>query len=100
MHIEIAAFFLVLLLGCAAFVFSVFLLTWRFLALLGRGLARLFGVSCAVDNRPAAVPHHPVHTRRWGRAGSVQVCPRPECRKLEHRPARYCSQCGHRFPDT
>jgi hypothetical protein len=100
MHIEIAAFFLVLLLGCAAFVFSVFLLAWRFLGLLGRGLSRLFGVSC----RGARGAHSSALLRqarslRRGLTTMERVCPRPECRKVEHRPARYCSQCGCRFPD-
>jgi len=89
---EIAAMLLLLLFGCAAFVISVVFIVGRIMAGMWRGFTWLAGGSCC-ETEPTARADRGWHT------GDGRVCPRPQCRKVEYRPARFCSQCGHRFPD-
>ncbi|MCH7703647.1 MAG: hypothetical protein IIB61_00925 [Planctomycetes bacterium] len=49
----------------------------------GRRFARLFGF------RTTAAPRH--------RNSKGRVCPRANCRRVEHRDARFCGQCGMRL---
>lgn len=79
-----------LVVGLAAFFFGLIYLVGQVIAgvllRISRGVSRLLGRPGAA--RPAdAVPDapHPL------------VCPRPTCRKVETRTARFCSQCGARM---
>lgn len=84
MQLDILGFFLVIVLGCAAFLFSIGFVIVQAFTFMGRTLYRaLFGGGWAGD--------------QGGEGGVLRVCPR--CRKAERRPARFCSQCGLRFPD-
>ncbi len=83
MHGEALLLVLMLLIGCVAFFFGIIYLVWSVLSWLGRGV------------------WHVIHPGRWSRTdgGPVislrrRVCRNPKCRKVEHRKARYCSQCG------
>lgn len=72
--------------GIAAFFFGILYMVCHGLASAGR---RLLGPVTGRGRRGhGAKPALPVG-RRAGR-----VCPNPGCRHVEHRPARYCSQCG------
>lgn len=51
--------------------------------LVGRQFARLFGV------RTKAAPRR--------RNSKARICPRANCRRVEHRDARFCGQCGMRL---
>jgi hypothetical protein len=87
MHGEILLVVLILTIGCAAFFFCVVYLIGRGFLLVGRGLAGLFRRASDGATLEAG-----------GRA--CRVCPREQCRKLEHRPARFCSQCGARLSEA
>lgn len=89
MHGEILLVVLILTLGCGAFCFCVIYLVCRFFAFLGRGLAGMFGHHPAAKRPPAVLGRTP-----------VRVCPQERCRKVEHRPALFCSQCGARLTDA
>lgn len=84
MQVDALVIILVLILGCAAFLFGVISLIWQILAWVGRGMVS------TIRPRPAgkASPAAPMLRSR-------RVCPRLECRRVEkRREARYCSQCG------
>ena len=84
MHVDALVIILVLVLGCAAFIFGVISLAWQALAWVGRGALGTVRPRRGGNTPPAGM------TVRGGR-----VCPRPECRRVEkRREARYCSQCG------
>ncbi len=83
MHADVVVFILVLLVGCAALLFGVLYLIVRALGGVGRGVLSMFGPSGA--------------SGRTMRGRRALVCPRPQCRKVEYRDARYCSQCGERL---
>lgn len=89
MHGEILLVVFILTLGCGAFCFCVIYLACRFLAFLGRGIAGMFGHRPAAQRLPAAL----------GRT-QLRVCPQEQCRKVEQRPALFCSQCGARLSDA
>lgn len=83
MHGDALVIVLLLVFGCAAFLFGVIYLLLKLLAALGRGVAGVF-------RRPSS-------GNGLGEArvcSRVRVCPRERCRKVEYRDARYCSQCG------
>lgn len=88
MHGEILLVVLILTIGCAAFFFSMIYLLGRFFAFLGRGLVGVFS--------PRAAARH----RRLASGGAFRICPREQCRKIERRPARFCSQCGARLSEA
>lgn len=72
---------LVMVFGCAAFIFGIMFMAVRVLAWFGQGLGGLI--------RPGKRVH--------SRAASAQQreCRRERCRRVEHRPdAKYCCQCG------
>ena len=78
---------LVLAIGSLAFVAGFVYLVWRFMGMVGRGFLRLCGwePTAPWDELPGAM---------------TRICPRPQCRKVEHRAARFCSQCGSRLTDS
>ena len=89
MQVDLVALFLLLVFGCAAFVFGVICLIGKTLSIIGRALGRMLGgldPCCGSGERPGA-------------AGHGRVCPRPTCRKVEHRNARFCGQCGMRLSE-
>jgi len=88
MHGDLLLVALVLVLGCAAFFVGVIYLACNFFAAIGRSLLGLGRRRGATAGRCA------------GRFGRARVCPRERCRKVEYRPARFCSQCGARFSDA
>ena len=83
MQVDIVVLGLVVLLGCAALLFGVLYALGRVLGTAGRSILSVFGV------RPTRTAEG-----RTVDLGGGRVCPRSECRKVEYRNARYCSQCG------
>ena len=86
MQADLLVILLVLVLGCAAFVFGLLELLRRMLGFVWRSMNGLLG------------------PRREKRAdGEMKgptrgvVCPRTTCRHVEIRKAVYCSQCGSRL---
>ena len=75
---------LMLVVGCAAFLFGVIYLTGRLIGGAGRCMMRLVRPGRRqTPGRPLA----PIQT--------VLVCPREQCGRTENRSdARFCSQCG------
>lgn len=99
MHGDILIILVLLVLGVAAFFFGVIYAACRALASVGRGIVRLLsprGVPCSprASAPPAARP-----AQSQGRR-TFRVCPREQCRHVEHRPARFCSQCGAKLPEA
>ena len=89
MHADAVAVLLILVFGCAAFLFGVLYVIWQGIGAAWRGLTglgRARGAACG-PGVPTAEP------------GGL-VCPRPECRRIERREARFCSQCGARLTET
>jgi hypothetical protein len=80
---EVILILLAIALGLATFVLSSFVLLWRLFRGVGRLVVRPFRA------RPHANPAH---------ARMRRVCRNPECRKVEERPALYCSRCGRALP--
>jgi len=80
---------LMLVFGCAAFLFGLVYVLCALFASVGRGIWGLV--------RPLG---------RVGSGGCLSlgrgplVCPRANCRKAEYRNARFCSQCGARLLET
>lgn len=83
MHGDVLLVILILVFGCAAFLFGVIYVICQVLAWIGRGLFGIFMPRRSAGEPGAASGH------RGGR-----VCPRAGCGKVEYRDARYCSQCG------
>jgi len=96
-HGDILAILVLLVLGVAAFFFGVIYAVCRALASLWRGLMRVAtprGVPGAVRlNTQVAGRSRQASGRR-----TFRVCPREQCRHVERRPARFCSQCGAELP--
>jgi hypothetical protein len=86
MHADVVVLILVLVLGCAAFIFGILYVIGRLIGGIGRGVISIFRSS-----RPGA------SAQRFNPCRKMRVCPRPECRKIENRDALYCSQCGARL---
>ena len=72
---------LVLMVGCAAFIFGVIYLFFSMFAMAGRGLVALMW-----PRRRSTVSD--------GTLGPSQTCPNPKCRAVEYRAARFCGHCG------
>jgi len=83
MHGDVLLVILILIFGCAAFLFGVIYAICQFVAWIARGLFGIF-----IPRRSAAASDSPTH----GRQG--RICPREGCGKVEYRNARFCSQCG------
>lgn len=83
MHGDVVVIVLLLVCGCAAFLFGVIYLACQLFLGIGRGLMSMVSPGRAHRARTGG-----------GRAGPGLACPNPHCRKAERRPARYCSQCG------
>ena len=83
MHGDFVLVLVLVIGGCAALLFGVIYTFCQFFAWIGRGV------------------WHVVAPRRARRAGGhwsrPRVCPNERCRKVEHRAAQYCSQCGTRL---
>lgn len=77
---------LLLVVGCAAFLFGVIYVFCQFFARIGRGLMGIIapGRSGGADGQ----------ARRCSRP---LVCPNKRCSKIEYRAATFCSQCGARL---
>lgn len=85
MHGDLLVVGMVLLFGCVAFVFGVIYLTTSVFSFFWRSTIGAF---------------FPKASRRGfmqDAFGGRQVCPRPNCRKVEHRGGAFCSQCGARM---
>ena len=83
MHGDLLLVALILVFGCAAFLFGLMYVIWCVVGAVGRGMWGL--------------------VRPWRRIGTEErvrtlgrpvFCPRLNCRKVEYRSARFCSQCG------
>ena len=81
---------LILVLGCAAFFFGVIYILCQGVAWIWNGVAGVF------RSPPGSSDASGRRVRRARRGGPL-TCPRPECGRVERRPARYCSQCGTRL---
>ena len=73
---------LILIIGCAAFLFCVLYVFGRMFSIIGQGFMSMFR-----GGRPPSEPG-------GFRAGQVLICSREQCRKTEYRNGRFCSQCG------
>lgn len=83
MHGDVLLVILILVFGCAAFLFGVIYVICQFVAWIGRALFGIF-----IPRRSVTTPGSATHNPRG------RVCPREGCGKVEHRDARFCSQCG------
>jgi len=87
MHGDLLLILVVLIFGCAAFLFGVVYIVCSAVGFVGRGLMSIV--------RP--------RTGRFicggasVRLGPPSICPRENCRKIEHRRASFCSRCGTRL---
>ena len=85
MHGDLLVLGMILLFGCIAFIFGVIYLTTSFFSFVWRTtLGSLF---------PRSAGRVMLRDAFDGR----RVCPRANCRKVEHRAAKFCSQCGARM---
>jgi len=98
-HGDILIVLVLLVLGVAAFFFGVIYAVCRALASVWHGIVHLLS--------PRGVPHAPqgsvLPTERPARSQGTRtfrVCPREQCRHVERRPARFCSQCGAKLPEA
>ena len=83
MHGDVLLVVAILVCGCAAFLFGVIYFVFSVVGFVGRGVFGLFR------------PHRPPSGRRlMAKSATTLKCPREQCRKVEHRDAEYCSQCG------
>jgi len=86
MQVDVIVILLIVVFGCAAFLFGVFYLVGHVVYSVWRGLVNLV--------RPGRASRHGVTAEARQR-----ICPRRGCRKIEHRDARFCSQCGSPLVD-
>jgi len=87
MQVDLLVIGLILVFGCAAFLFGILYAIFQLLAGIGGAIwSALF----------------PGRTKRVGRERAAgrrrRICPRPRCRRVEYRDANFCSQCGQRLP--
>ena len=83
MHGDLLLVVLILVFGCAAFLFGLVYVVGCVVTAVGRGMWGLFRPSrCSGPPAPARASSRPLR------------CPRVNCRKVEYRNARFCSQCG------
>ena len=72
----------ILIIGCAAFLFGVLYVFGRVIGAVGHSVASI------MKGRPGKAPP----SRPPG--GETLICSREQCRKIEYRNGRFCSQCG------
>ena len=83
MHGDLLLVVLILVFGCAAFLFGLVYVVGCVVSAVGRGMWTLIHPSrCSGPPAPARKLSRPLR------------CPRVNCRKVEYRNARFCSQCG------
>ena len=85
---DVLLLLLVMVLGCAAFVFGILYLFCHLLGVVGRGIFGIFRRRRACGGQTGQ-----------GRVSREIVCPRKECRHVDYRNARFCSQCGQRLDE-
>ncbi len=83
MHGDLVLVALILVFGVAAFLFGLVYVVWCIVGTVGRGMWSLVR-----PRRPVGMAEC---ARSFGRGG---FCPRLNCRKVEYRRAKFCSQCG------
>lgn len=86
MNVDLPIVLLLLVIGCAAFLFGIFYAFCRIIGAFFDGVVSLF--------RPRRVR---LHDDNLVMRSELFLCPRPKCGKLERRDASYCSQCGARL---
>jgi len=84
-HGDLLLVALILVFGVAAFLFGLVYVVWCIVGGIGRGVWSLA--------RPWRRVGTVERTRMFGGARAM-YCPRLNCRKVEYRNARFCSQCG------
>ena len=72
----------ILIVGCAAFLFCILYMFGRMLGFIGQGFMSLF------RGRRLAGPSGGIPGKK------ALICSREQCRKIEYRNGRFCSQCG------
>lgn len=86
MHADLALMLLVLVFGCAAFLFGIVYVVYWVLSAVWGGLVTVVT---------------PASEKSSGKAGAAppngQVCPNRDCRHAEWREASYCCRCGERL---
>jgi hypothetical protein len=88
-HGDVVVIVLLLVCGCAAFLFGAIYLVCQLFIGLGRGLMSV--VTPGKQRGASTVAARP---------GRALACPNSHCRKIERRPAQYCSQCGTSLSDS
>lgn len=99
MHGDILIILVLLVLGVAAFFFGVIYAVFRALASVRRGIVRVLWPRSVRRSPRVSAPPAVRPVRSQGRR-TFRVCPREQCRHVEHRPARFCSQCGAELPEA
>ena len=89
MHVDLPIVLLLLVIGCAAFLFGIFYAFCRIIGAFFTGVVSLF--------RPRRMRLHDVE---FMMRDELLHCLRPKCGRLERRNAHYCSQCGARLTGT
>jgi len=97
-HGDILIVLVLLVLGVAAFFFGVIYAVCRALASVGRGIVHWLSPRSVPSSPPLSVSTAERPVRSQGRR-TFRVCPREQCRHVERRPARFCSQCGAELPE-
>lgn len=86
MHADLALMLLVLVFGCAAFLFGIVYFVYWMLSTVWSGVVT---VMTPASKKPS---------RKAGAASpSGQACPNRDCRHAEWREASYCCRCGARL---
>ena len=78
-----------MLIGLGAVVYMALYLIWAVLSSALRAVGQAFGLK----DRPTRGTSAEFATSGRG----ALVCPNADCRRVEHRDARYCPQCGARL---
>ena len=88
MHGDLLIVVGILILGCAAFLFGVVYAVCSAIKMVARGM--FF----------ALFPRQRHSTGRQGLRRGALICPQPNCRRIEHRPAKFCARCGTALTET
>ena len=87
MHGDLLLILVVLVFGCAAFLFGVVYIVCSAIGVVGRTLFSIV--------RPPQVRR--LQAANQFRAGPPRICPQENCRKIEYRRASFCSRCGSKL---